>query len=74
MARESGSLKGRDRQSAVAAAEELGDRDPALALCLSGLAVVYGRQARDGDAMPLLRRALRIREEAFGPDHPEVAK
>ncbi len=61
-------------KAAMTAAQSFGDHDPRLAVCLSGLATVYGNQARDADALPLLQRALAIREKKLGPDHPDVAR
>jgi tetratricopeptide (TPR) repeat protein len=44
-----------------------------LAFVLKNLAAVYIKQRRVGDAEPLLRRALAIREKEFGPVHEIVA-
>jgi hypothetical protein len=35
--------------------------------------MVYANQGKYADAEPLYQRALAIREETLGPDHPEVA-
>jgi tetratricopeptide (TPR) repeat protein len=64
----------RDLKAAVEAAESLGDHDHPLAICLSGLATAYGKQAMDAEAEPRLVRALAIRERVLGRDHPEVAR
>ena len=40
---------------------------------LNNLAVLYKIQGRFADAEPLYKRALAIKEKAFGPDHPDVA-
>lgn len=41
---------------------------------LNNLAVLYGKRGKYKDAEPLCKRALEIREEALGRDHPDVAK
>ena len=41
---------------------------------LHNLAGLYTHQGRYGEAEPLYRRALAIREKALGPDHPDVAQ
>ena len=35
--------------------------------------MLYSNQGRFADAEPLYKRALAIKEKAFGPDHPDVA-
>ncbi|MCK7482967.1 MAG: tetratricopeptide repeat protein [Candidatus Moduliflexus flocculans] len=40
---------------------------------LVDLAVVHDTLGRYAEAEPLFKRALAIREKAFGPDHPDVA-
>jgi tetratricopeptide (TPR) repeat protein len=40
---------------------------------LNNLAELYRVQGNYGAAEPLYQRALRIRETALGPDHPDVA-
>lgn len=50
-----------------------GEADPATATLLNDLAVIYLDQQRLGEAEPLFRRALAIREARFGRDHPETA-
>src|SRR5262249_8707567 len=45
----------------------------ALAFCLNNLGMVYLNQNRPAEAEPLLERALAIRRQAFGKDHPLVA-
>jgi tetratricopeptide (TPR) repeat protein len=37
------------------------------------LAVLYSHQGKYGDALPLYKRSLAIRERILGPNHPEVA-
>lgn len=53
---------------AVGADAAVGNR----AQLLSDLALVLNRQERFAEAEPLLREALRISEQVYGPDHPEV--
>ena len=40
---------------------------------LNGLAKLLRDQGRYGEAESLFRRALAIREQALGPDHPDTA-
>ncbi len=47
------------------------DRDAAV--ILDNLALSYGAQGRYVEAEPLFRRALAIRKQALGPNHPDVA-
>ena len=44
-----------------------------MAISLNNLAEVYRTQGDYTKAEPLFKRALVIREAAFGPDHPDVA-
>jgi TPR repeat protein len=53
---------------------EFAPGDPALAMLLDQLAMVYRAQGRYGDAEPPMKRALAIRRQVFGPNHPDVAK
>ncbi len=41
-----------------------------MAYPLNGLAGLYAEQGKDAEAEPLYQRALHIREQALGPDHP----
>lgn len=41
---------------------------------MNNLAVLYGKRGKYKDAEPLCKRALEIREEALGREHPDVAK
>jgi CHAT domain-containing protein/tetratricopeptide (TPR) repeat protein len=59
-------------QSSVAIARDLKDRD-ALASSLARLANIYLHLGRFGDAEPLYKEALRIREEAVPSDPQAVA-
>jgi hypothetical protein len=45
-----------------------------VALSLNNLAVLYRIQGQDGQAEPLCKRSLGIREKALGPVHPHVAE
>ncbi|MFQ5915996.1 MAG: tetratricopeptide repeat protein [Nitrospinota bacterium] len=38
------------------------------------MATVYQAQGKYGEAEPLFKRALAIREKALGPEHPSVAQ
>ena len=47
------------------------------ALCapeLNNLAALYQRQQRYGDAEPLFKRALALREKSLTPGHPDIAQ
>ena len=44
-----------------------------MATTLCGQAEVAVAQAKDAEAAPLFQRALEIREEKLGADHPAVA-
>ena len=44
-----------------------------MGLSLNCLASLYNRQGRYAEAEPLFKRALVIREEALGLEHPDVA-
>jgi tetratricopeptide (TPR) repeat protein len=41
---------------------------------LKDLGMLYHIQGRYAEAEPFYKRALAIREKAFGPDHPNVAE
>ncbi len=60
-------------KEALAEAEQLGDKDPRLALTLDGLAQLYLRQRRYPDAEQLAKRLLARREQVAGPESQEVA-
>ena len=47
--------------------------DPGIATTLNNLAQLLQATNRLADAEPLMRRALTIDEESFGPGHPRVA-
>ncbi len=48
--------------------------DPALADPLLNLAALYIAERRFAETAPLYKRAIALREKAFGPDHPQLAK
>ena len=48
--------------------------DVILAATLNNQAERYKEEGRYADAKPLYKRALAIRQEALGPDHPDVAQ
>ena len=50
-----------------------GARPPRCRPSLNNLADLYHTQGRYAEAEPLYQRALAIREQALGPDHPDVA-
>ncbi len=45
-----------------------------MATSLNSLALLYKTQGQYGQAEPLCKRSLAIREKALGPDHPNVAE
>jgi tetratricopeptide (TPR) repeat protein len=63
----------RSLSAALAAAEKFGPQDRRLARSLNDLAVLCDEQGNYAKAEPLYERALKIREEALGANHPEVA-
>jgi hypothetical protein len=42
-------------------------------MCLNNLALLLHATNRLSKAEPLMRRALAIDEQSYGPEHPEVA-
>ncbi len=44
-----------------------------MSFSLAGLGWLYYKQGKYAEAEPLHKRALAIREKAFGPNHPDVA-
>ena len=44
-----------------------------MARSLNKLALLYNAQGHYAQAEPLYKRALEIKEQALGPDHPSVA-
>jgi tetratricopeptide (TPR) repeat protein/DNA-binding XRE family transcriptional regulator len=43
-----------------------------ISASLSDLATIYRKQRRYGEAKALLLHAIRLREQTFGPEHPEL--
>src|SRR5436853_1099794 len=54
--------------------ERLGLRSSKAARLLNESGLYLYRTARYGEAEPLMRRALAIDEQSFGPDHPNLAR
>ncbi len=52
----------------------MGAEHPGVATSLNNLAALYQAQGRYGDAEPLYKRSLAIREKALGAEHPDVAQ
>jgi tetratricopeptide repeat protein len=59
--------------AAIEATERLGAGDLPLASSLNQLARLCRERGEDGNAEPLLERALAIQEQTLGPAHPHVA-
>ena len=59
--------------AALQEAEKFGPEDSRLATSLNSLANLYWDQGKYGEAEPLFKRALAIREKALGPEHSDVA-
>lgn len=53
--------------------EARGAQTSGAAMVLHNLGVVYLEQKQFAEAEPPFRRALAIREKAFGPTHPAIA-
>lgn len=53
-------------------AASVGAMDPRMAISLSSLALIFETRKEYTKALPLVEQALKIREEAFGIDHPLV--
>jgi Flp pilus assembly protein TadD len=47
--------------------------EPKATPIMNHLAAWLDNRAEHGEAEPLYRRALAIKEKSFGPEHPEVA-
>jgi tetratricopeptide (TPR) repeat protein len=60
-------------KAALTEAEKLPAGDWRLTLSLSNLAEVYRFQSKYSQATPYLKRLVKISEESYGPDHPNVA-
>ena len=59
--------------AALREAKDFGEQDSRLATTLNRLAELYRLQRKYEQAEPLYQRALKIREKALGPEHPDVA-
>ncbi len=53
-------------------ATSVGAMDPRMAMSLSSLALVFETKKEYTKAVPLVKQALTIREEALGVDHPQI--
>jgi hypothetical protein len=53
--------------------KELGPDHPRVAQSLGNLAAIYCDRHRFEDALPIIKRALVIREQQLGSDHPIIA-
>ncbi len=53
-------------------AASVGAMDPRMAMSLSSLALVFESRKEYTKALPLVEQALKIREAAFGVDHPRL--
>ena len=58
---------------ALKEAENFSPEGPRLATSLNNLAALYQAQGRHAEAEPLHQRALAIREQTHGSEHPDVA-
>ena len=54
--------------------QKYGSGSVQMASGLNNLAELYVKQGRPADALPLYRRALAIRQNQLGPDHPDTVK
>ncbi len=68
-----------DAERFARTARELGQREfapdhPTTGTLLNNLALPYQAQGRHAEAEPLFERSLAIREQALGPEHPDVAQ
>ena len=59
---------------ALKEAEGFGPQSPRLATSLYNLGELYRAQRRHGDAEPLLKQALTIREKVLGPQHLDLGQ
>jgi tetratricopeptide (TPR) repeat protein len=60
-------------EAALKEAQDFGAQKTHPAISLYALAELYRAQGRYGEAEPLYKRSLAIREKALGPKHPDVA-
>ena len=60
-------------KKALAEAEQaFGPEDHRVARSLNNLAEIYRAQVKYSEAEPLWKRALQIREQTLGSDHPDL--
>lgn len=57
---------------ALVEAEKLGPNDPKVATTLNNLANCLRTQGKHGEAEPLYKRALEVKEKSAGPLHPDL--
>ncbi len=62
-----------DLEDALRQAQRLEIDEASRITSLNNLASLYYDSGRDEEAIPLLRRVIKMRETSLGPDHPEVA-
>ena len=62
------------REMARIVEEHEGPKSPTLAKWLDSVAQLLFHQNRWEEAKPLIERALEIREQVLGPEHPETAE
>lgn len=60
-------------KEALSAAEEFGPQDLRVATTLNNLGLLYYNQKRYEEAEPVYNRAIQIRENGLGHEHPQVA-
>ena len=53
-------------------AASVGAMDPHMSITLSSLALVFEARKEYAKAVPLVEQALKVREVAFGDEHPEI--
>lgn len=53
-------------------AASVGAMDPRMAITLSSLALVFETRKEYAKAVPLVEQALKVREVAFGVEHPQI--
>ena len=64
----------RDQSRVVAIRERISPNHPFVAIALTDMASTYRQEGLPGQALPLLERALAIREKSLGFNHRDVAK
>ena len=53
-------------------ADSVGAMDPHMAVTLSSLAMIFDARKEYAKAVPLVEQALKVREAAFGVEHPRI--